>query len=140
MKTRLEESLIDCLSWCGVLDLPKKDSGEDVWIKAIAKVAKRDSTHAYVAMVKDNDGENKVVRDFGSCASIAFVEEIYPYLYLDAKYVPVFKSKTDKKERVDWLKYQGGEKDYESMTLKQLDKEVLVCAMMNHLKVSNNFE
>lgn len=132
MRSILDESLVDILSYCAVRDLPKEDDGENVWIKAIALVAKSDGSKNYAAVEKDENGNNKIVLDTGKMASIVKIEAIYPYLFLDANYLPSFKRNT-KEDRIKWLKYNGVEKDLSKLTLDELNREILLVAMMKNL-------
>lgn len=126
------KSLIDALANLGVRALPEKDNGEDIWLKAIALVTKRDGTRSYVAVEKKPTTlENVIVKDYGSIAQIVKIEEYYPYSFLKANYIPTFKTKS-KEERIVFLsKYT--KQDYSTMTLKELDKEVLKRAIITQL-------
>lgn len=138
MDKKLEKSLIDALSWASLRELPEKDKGEDVYILALALVSKKDGSKAYVATKKTKDGTDKIVKDFGSTAMIVKVEEVYPYLLLDASYIPQFNDKK-KEERIKWLTLtdtEGG--NYEDMSLKELNKAILNRAIQCHLKAINN--
>lgn len=130
------KSLIAALNWACVRELPPVDDKENVWIFALALVAKKDGSKGYVALTKDKNGESRIVKDFGSTSMIVKVEEIYPYLYLDPTYIPQFGDKK-KEERVKWLKLtdpDGG--DYDAMSLKELNKAILNRAIQNHINAT----
>lgn len=133
MKKRLEESLIDALSFCSLRDLPDVENGTDIWIRALAKVAKADGSYAYVYVEKVADTlENRVKKDFGSVSSIMRYIEYYPFSYLDSLYMPVFEGET-KEERVKYLSKVRRDKDFSGMTLKELNREVIKVAIMSQL-------
>lgn len=130
-----KESLMQCLSWCALRELPPKYDGKNVYIKAVAKVKKADGSVGYMAIQKDKNGVDKYIKDFGSVSVIREIMEIYPYLYLDAQYMPKFKTQK-KEERIAMLSRLYN-KDFTSMSLKELDKEVLNHAIQMHLNADN---
>lgn len=132
-----DKSLIDALAYCDLKDLPKADTKEYVWLKALALVKKSDASKGYVLLVKGINGEPKVVKDFGSVSVIREIEEIYPFALLDERYMPTFTTKT-KEERITWLERMNPSGDYSNMNMKQLNKEVLNVAMQTALRVLNN--
>lgn len=131
-KDVLRESLIDALSWASLRELPEKDNGENIWIRALALVSKRDGSKAYVALVKGKNGEDRIIRDFGSVSMIVKIEEIYAFEYLDSSYLPTFDSKK-KEDKIKWLSMQRPEVNYEEMSSKELNKAILHVAMQNQL-------
>jgi hypothetical protein len=131
-KDILRESLIDALSWASLRELPEKDNGENIWIRALALVSKRDGSKAYVALVKGKNGEDRIIRDFGSVSVIVKIEEIYAFEYLDSSYLPTFESKK-KEDKIKWLSMQRPEVNYEEMSSKELNKAILHVAMQNQL-------
>lgn len=134
MQKILEKSLIDALSWAGVRELPNKNDGECFYIKALALVSKRDGTSSYVALRKNEKGIDTIVKDFGTVAQIVEVKETYPYLYLDASFVPEFTTKK-KEERIKWLSIANPNGEgYENMSLKELNMAVINMAMQKQLK------
>lgn len=130
----LRESLIEALQYCSVRELPKEDTGEHVYIKAIGLAAKRDGTRGYVSIVKDIDGNDEIEKDFGTTATIVKIEKVYPVVYLDGSYMPNFGSKRSKEEKINWLKVTRPERDYEKMSARELDKAVLAEAIQLHLR------
>lgn len=131
-KDILRESLINALSWASLRELPPKDNGENIWIKALALVSKRDGSKAYVALMKGKNGEDRLIKDFGSVSQVVKIEEVYAYSYLDSSYLPQFDSKK-REDKVKWLSLQRPDIDYESMTAKELNKAILYVAMQNQL-------
>ncbi len=138
MNNSLNSSLIECLSFCGVREVPPKDDGENVWIKAIAKVAKVDFTENYVAVAKGKDGEDRIIKDFGNTSAIARVLEYYPYLYLDARFVPKFHDEKKKDEKIKWLAIRQPDVDFSKFTLKELNKAVINQAIQDELNSLKN--
>ena len=130
-----KESLMQCLSWCALRELPPKYDGKNVYIKAVAKVKKADGSVGYMAIQKDKNGVDKYIKDFGSVSVIREIMEIYPYLYLDAQYMPKFKTQK-KEERIAMLSRLYN-KDFSNMSLKELDREVLNHAIQMHLNADN---
>ena len=94
MKKKEQESLIDALSYCGLRELPKVDNNEDVWIRALAKVAKADGSFGYVLLEKDGNLKDKVKRDFGSTSIIRKIEEVYGVPYEKIIFLPLDYDKT----------------------------------------------
>jgi hypothetical protein len=140
MKQNVEEkSLLAALEFCSLRDLPPKWDKENIYLMALALVSKKDGTRSYVSMKKDENGNDVFVKDFGTISTIHEVLEVYPFLYLDAKYVPTFKTRT-KDERIEWLcKTLFIEDDgLKELSLKELDKKVLATSMQIALKMINN--
>lgn len=130
-----KESLMQCLSWCALRELPQKYDGKNVYIKAVAKVKKADGSVGYMAIQKDKNGVDKYIKDFGSVSVIREIMEIYPYLYLDAQYMPKFKTQK-KEERIAMLSRLYN-KNFDNMSLKELDREVLNHAIQMHLRADS---
>lgn len=126
-------SLLECLKWCGVPSLPDEDDKENIWIKAIALVQKADGSESYVAIKKDEQLRDKIVKDFGSVSVIRVVKTIYPYSYLSGAYVPQFKTKK-KEERISYLQKIHPKEDFSQMSVKELDKQVVISAMQYQIK------
>lgn len=131
-----EKSLIDCLAYCDLRDLPKEDTKEYIWLKAIVLISKTDASQCYALAMKDENGNVKIVKDFGSVAAIHKIEKIYPFLLLDEKFMPTFETKT-KDERITWLQRMGEKDDLSQMNMKELNKKVLNVAMQNALRALN---
>ena len=129
-----EKTLVDALSYCDLRELPKEWDKETVYIRAIALVSKTDGSYNYAVVKKGDGGKDNVEKDFGNISAIRAIEKVYPFRFLATNFVPTFKTKS-KDERLNWLGKFGDEKDYSSMTLKELDKEVLSAAMQRALKL-----
>lgn len=126
------ESLISALSYCSLRELPEKDSGENVWLRSLAKVLKSDGSESYVLFCKDEKGNERMVKDFGNIAAVRNVIEYYPFEYLMESYMPKFKT-TKKEERIAFLSKYDKETDYSKFTAKQLDTAVMNIAMKTQL-------
>lgn len=137
MENIKEKSLINCLAALDLRDLPKEWDKENVWILAVGLASKIDGTFSYVALKKDKDGNAKVCKDFGSVCALRKIEKVYPYKFLDASFVPFFKTRS-KDERIAWLEHMGEKDNFSEMSLKELDKKVLNVAVQNALKALNN--
>lgn len=131
MDKSLDKTLVDALQWANIRELPESDKGENVYILALALVSKKDGSKGYVALKKDDKGQDKIVKDFGSISQIVKIEETYPYLYLDSSYLPDLKKKEDK---IKWLSIHDNTKNYEELTIKELNKTILVVAIQNQLR------
>ena len=129
---REEKNLLDALSWCGLKKLPEKDNGEDIWLEALAKVSKADGSSCYVYIKKNGELKDVIAKDFGDVSMIVKIDEVYPFNFLKASFMPTFKA-NNKNERIHYLQkiYKG--KDFSGMTVKQLDTEILKVAINNQL-------
>lgn len=143
MRTKTRESLIKALSYCSLRELPKLDSGEDVWIKALALVTKTDGNRCYVAIEKDPKTlKNRVKKDFGGTGAIVKYDEVYPYLYLSQEYMPKFHDKT-KEARVKYLASIKPNVSWSQYSLKDLNDAILGIAIesqLAHIKSNFNYE
>ena len=132
MKNYKEQTLMECLKWCGVPSLPEKDDKENIWIKAIALVAKSDGSESYCVLGKDANLENRIIKDFGATSIIRVIKEVYPYHFLSAVYMPEFKGK-GKEERINWLAKHGVKEDLSELSVKELNKRVVLKAIQKQI-------
>lgn len=130
----LRRTLSDALSFASVRELPAADDKQNEWVYAIALVSKRDGSNAYVIVRKNKEWEAQVVKDFGNISTIAKIEEVYPYLFLDPIFMPVFKG-SKREDRISWLESQNAEGNFSDMTPKELKKAILYTAMTKQLKL-----
>ena len=137
MENIKKKSLISCLAALDLRDLPKEWDKEDVWILAVGLVSKIDGTFSYAALRKDEDGNARVVKDFGNICAIRKIEKVYPYKFLDASFMPMFKTRA-KDERIAWLERMGEKGNFIEMSAKELEKKVLNVAIQQALKALNN--
>lgn len=137
MENIKEKSLINCLAALDLRDLPKEWDKEDIYILAVGLCSKIDGTFSYAALKKDKDGKDKVVKDFGNVCALRKIEKVYPYKYLDASFIPYFKTRS-KDERIAWLERMGEKGNFSEMSVKELDKKVLNVAIQQALKALDN--
>lgn len=137
MESIKEKSLISCLAALDLRDLPKEWDKENVWILAVGLISKIDGTFSYAALKKDKDGNAKVYKDFGNICAIRGIEKVYPYKFLDASFMPMFKTRA-KDERIAWLERMGEKGNFSEMSAKELEKKVLNVAIQQSLKALNN--
>lgn len=142
MKSNTRASLINALSYCSLRELPEMDSGEDVWVKALALVTKTDGSNCYVAIEKDPKTlKNRVKKDFGGTGAIVEYKSIHPYLYLSSEYMPKFHDKT-KDARVKYLASIKPNISWNQYSLKELNDTILGMAIesqLNHIKSNFNY-
>lgn len=137
MESIKEKSLISCLATLDLRDLPKEWDKENVWILAVGLISKIDGTFSYAALKKDKDGNAKVYKDFGNICAIRGIEKVYPYKFLDASFMPMFKTRA-KDERIAWLERMGEQGAFSEMSAKELENKVLNVAIQQSLKALNN--
>lgn len=114
MNENLRRCLMKAMTDTGLRELPKVWDGKTPFIRAVAKVRKYDGSENFV-LVKRIDGENRIIKDYGSICAIHSVLEYYPYEYLESEFIPK-EVKFDTKE----IKINAIEKDR-----PDLDKEEL---------------
>ena len=132
--TDSEKSLFDCLEYCKVSKLPEPWNGKDVYISAICKTLKSDGNSYYCVVEIDENGKNRIVKDFGRCAAILKFEEIYPLSYLEPSFLKRFKKdEAGAAKLVEYLKNSGVEMDFENADRKMLDKANIRVAIKNQL-------
>lgn len=132
------ESLLQCLSWCGLSQLPEPYEGEGVWLKAIVRVVKADGGEYYAVMSKTNNAENRIVKVFGPVAAIVKTVAVYPYEWLHKAYLPVFKGNS-KKDRIEYLAKFSPDVDFSEHTLKELDLEILRIAISKQRRENERY-
>ena len=136
MSNKSDESLIDALSFCSLRDLPEVEDGENVWIRAIAKVVKADGQSYYVYVEKDENLQNRIIKDFGPISALVKIVEYYPFSYLKPAFMPKFKgkSKEGKEERIAYLTRYNKDLDYSNYSVKELDKLILGGAIKKQME------
>ena len=133
-----KQSLFECLTWCSLKELPKEDDGKDIYIAAVIKVRKADTTVSYAAVKRDVDGTDKIIKDFGSCAVIREVLGKYPYKFLNAEYMPKLKDFT-RKSMVNFLArtMQRTAEDFDGNSDRELYNLIVARAMEKQLEKDN---
>ena len=137
MENIKEKSLINCLAALDLRDLPKEWDKENVWVLAVGLLSKIDGTFSYAALKKDENGDARVVKDFGNICAIRQIEKVYPYKYLDASFMPVFKTRA-KDERIAWLERMGEKGNFSEMSAKELDRKVLNVVIQQVLNIEKD--
>lgn len=133
MKNRSEESLLDALQYCSLRKLPEVEDGENVWIRAIAKIAKADGQMYYAYVEKDEKMQNKIVKDFGPISALVRVVEYYPFSYLKPAFMPKFKS-NKKEERIAYLTRYDKDLNLDGLSVKELDKMIMLGAINKQME------
>lgn len=136
MENIKEKSLINCLAALDLRDLPKEWDKENVWILAVGLLSKIDGTFSYAALRKDEDGNARVVKDFGNICAIRRIEKVYPYKFLDASFMPTFKTRA-KDERIAWLERMNEKGNFSEMSAKELERKVLNVVIRQVLNIEN---
>lgn len=133
-----ERSLSEALSYCFLSSLPEVENKKDIWIRGIALVQRRNNTKSYVYVERDPETmEVLIKKDFGSVSSIVDILECYPFLYLDANFIPEFK---DNETRISYLNTKLPDMDFSSMKKKELDKQILKICIKEQLAKDKNIE
>lgn len=133
MKNKSEESLLDALQYCSLRVLPEPDDKENVWIRAIAKIAKADGQMYYAYVEKDDKLQNKIIKDFGPISALVRVVEYYPFSYLKPAFMPKFKG-NKKEERIAYLTRYNKDLDYSNYSVKELDKLIMLGAVKKQME------
>lgn len=140
----MTESLSEVLTYTKLRDIPKEDDGINVYIRAIAHVKKADNSENYAVIFKDKDGKDYAKKDFGHLSPIKQVIKIYPYDFLQARFLDVCKTNT-KEERIQHIKswnYKNNirGKDYESMSIDELDDILVNIAIVRQYAAEKTME
>jgi hypothetical protein len=134
MMTDSEKSMFDCLEYCKVSKLPEPWDGKSVYLTGICKTLKSDGNNYYCVVEIDENGKNRIVKDFGRCAAILKFEQIYPLSYLEPSYVKKFKKDNEGTAKlVEYLKNEGVVIDFENADRKMLDKANIRVAIQRQL-------
>lgn len=134
MMTDSELSMFDCLEYCKVSKLPEPWDGKSVYISAVCRTLKSDGNNYYCVVEIDEDGKNKIVKDFGRCAAIIKFEETYPLSYLEPSYLKRFKKDEEGTAKlVEYLKSEGVVMDFENADRKMLEKANIRVAIQRQL-------
>ena len=106
-----EYTLGECLSACGLRELPPKIGADcnQTWLRAICEVLKVGGRREYCLCENDGHGKPVIKRDFGLCAAIVAVDAIYPFEFADRTIVPAFKSDAEIVHYLSKSKYDKAE-------------------------------
>lgn len=134
MMTDSQKSMFDALEFVHKSKLPEPWNGKDVYISAICKTLKSDGNNYYCIVEIDEEGKNRIVKDFGRCAAILKFEEIYPLSYLEPSFLKRFKRDDEGTAKlIEYLKFEGVEMDFENVDRKMLDKANIRVAIKRQL-------
>jgi hypothetical protein len=126
--------MFDALEFVHKSELPEPWNGKDVFINGIAKTLKSDGNNYYCVVEIDENGKNRIIKDFGRCAAIVKFEEIYPLSYLEPSFLKRFKKDEEGTAKlVEYLKNEGVEMDFESADRKMLEKANIRVAIKRQL-------
>ena len=139
MISQREQNLIaDALNFAHLAELPKAANNKTIWIEGIAKIRLGDNSIAYGVVRRNLDLTPRVLYVNGNTSIIVEVEEVYPYLTLDAALVKKFTATQKEKARIDYLKSLElpylESVDLEAMSMEELNKEVVKAAVYQQLK------
>lgn len=138
--TQYEQNLLtDALHVAHLTQLPKEVKKEkEIWIEAIAKVRKADSSICYGILKRNFDLTSRVSYINGSISAIAEIEEIYPYITLDKNFIKKFGKNDTEKERIAYLQslnlpyvFAGY---FDGKSIEDLNKEVVKAAVYQQIK------
>ena len=139
MMTDSEKSKFECLEYCKVATIPEPWDGKSVYIQGVAKTLKADGNNYYCLVEIDEEGKNRIVKDFGRCAAILKFVQIYPLSYLEPSYVKKFKKDEEGTAKlVEYLKNEGVKMDFENADRKMLEKANIRVAIKKQLKDEKN--
>jgi hypothetical protein len=71
--------MIDALSYASLAELPEVWNGKREWKDAIVLIDKYDGTDYFAIAKRSEDGEVRIVKDFGSMFAIKGIKRYYPY-------------------------------------------------------------
>jgi hypothetical protein len=139
MEKLKKESLVKAMSFCGLREIPEEWDKENIYLRALALVSKTDGSESYVLVEKDERGEDRMIKDFGTISAIHETISVHPFFFLDTRWIPEFKPKgkgkanaDGKAERIAWLERNNVIVDAKT-DIKTLDKEILYVAMQKVL-------
>lgn len=139
MDTYEQKLISDALNFAHLTTLPKKaDPQKSLWIEAIAKVRKADSSICYGILKRNFDLTSRVSYLNGSISAIAEIEEIYPYITLDKNFIKKFGKNDTEKERIAYLQslnlpyvFAGY---FDGKSIDELNKEIVKAAVYQQIK------
>lgn len=138
--TQYEQNLLtDALHVSHLTQLPKEVKKEkEIWIEAIAKIRKADSSICYGILKRNFDLTSRVSYINGSISAIAEIEEIYPYITLDKNFIKKFGKNDTEKERIAYLQslnlpyvFAGY---FDGKSIDELNKEIVKAAVYQQIK------
>ena len=124
--TELEKStMTDVLIWTDCRNLPKKDDGKSLWVRAIALVGKNDGSKSYCVIERRYNGEMQVVKDFGHAAAIKVYLSVHPYEFVKEKYIKKWNATDTKEMKLRYINVNLNTGfDVNSLTDEQLEAQL----------------
>lgn len=119
-----ETSLGEALKDAFIYELPREWDNESVWIRAIGLITKTNARQSYCLLRRGDNGEPQIYKTYGDACKIAKLDNIYPYIFLNKKYVCDFKSK---QEIVDYLLNYNEDFTSEELQAKKKDDLYNIC-------------
>lgn len=123
------ESLTLALSEAALRELPQVYDGENVYVRAIALVRKADGSENYALVRKSKEGKDIVCQDFGHMSVIRQIVEVYPYEFLQERFMPMFDKDDDRESRIAYLMSNDtlvkDASEYEKMSLAELEERLI---------------
>lgn len=99
LKNKEDESLLEMLMFARVSKLPEllNDSEGKVWVRAIVKILRKSGYYDYAVAYHDYFSWNEVTvtKELAGMGIACEVAGIYPFEYLQDRYLPTVKSKVD---------------------------------------------
>lgn len=99
LKNKEEESLLEMLMFARVPKLPEPndDSNGKIWVKAIVKILRKSGYSDYTVAYHDffSWKEVTVIKELAGLGAACEVEGIYPFEFLQDRYIPTVNSKAD---------------------------------------------
>lgn len=142
MESREERLIADVLNKAHLAELPKPADKKTIWIEGVAKIRLANNSIGYGIVKKhDLDSEPVVTYINGDTFAINRIEEVYPYVVLRKEYIKKFTTKEKEPARIAYLKSlhlpYANETAFESMTIDELNKEVVRAAFWLQSKEGN---
>ena len=137
MISQYENKLIaDVLNVAHISKLPKKMNPTNfLWIEAVAKIKLNNGSYGFGIVKRNQDLSYTVTYINGDISSIMYLEEVYPYVTLDARHVKKFSDKDDAQGRIDYSKSLNMpyEIDFENTSIAHLNEEIVKAALYQQL-------
>lgn len=137
MLSEYEKMLLsDAMNFVHIAKLPKAVSPKNfLWIEAIAKIKLRDGSYGFGIAKRNSDLTLTYKYINGNTSAIMYIEEVYPYVSIDARHIKKFKDKEDVEGRIAYLKSLElpYEIDFEDNRISHLNEEIVKAALYQQL-------
>lgn len=88
-QTEKERTLLEALNYAHLHELPAEWNKKDPWIKAIALTNRSSGLQSYAILRTNGSDGYHAVKDF-RFDGLRSIVAIYPYIYVDAQFLPKF--------------------------------------------------